>query len=79
MVTLMRDHWHLLVCFQNDLEIDNLLAKHSGDYDPDGIHEVYWKTNDGTAYLRSWCADGNINNQIIKVKNKWVIIGSMVT
>ena len=49
------------VRFQNDLEIDNLSAKHSGDYDGDGIHEVYWKTNDGTAYLRSLMhADGNI-------------------
>ena len=47
--------------FQNDLKIDNLIAKHSGDYDSDGIHEVYWKTNDGTAYLRSLMhADGNI-------------------
>ena len=41
--------------------IDNLSAKHSGDYDGDGIHEVYWKTNDGTAYLRSLMHDdGNI-------------------
>ena len=49
------------VRFQNDLEIDNLQAKHSGDYDEDGIHEVYWKTADGTAYLRSLMhADGNI-------------------
>ena len=49
------------VRFQNDLEIDNLVAKHSGDYDSDGIHEVYWKTADGTAYLRSLMhADGNI-------------------
>ena len=49
------------VRFQNDLEIDNLQAKHSGDYDSDGIHEVYWKTADGTAYLRSLMhADGNI-------------------
>ena len=47
--------------FQNDLKIDNLIAKTSGDYDGDGIHEVYWKTNDGTAYLRSLMhADGNI-------------------
>ena len=46
---------------QNDLEIDNLQAKHSRDYDEDGIHEVYWKTADGTAYLRSLMhADGNI-------------------
>ena len=45
----------------NDLDIDNLSAKHSGDYDGDGIHEVYWKTNDGTAYLRSLMhVDGNI-------------------
>ena len=47
--------------FQNDLAIDNLSAKHSGDYDGDSIHEVYWETNDGTAYLRSLMhADGNI-------------------
>ena len=49
------------VRFQNDLDIDNLSAKHSGDYDGDGIHEVYWKTNDGTAYLRALMHDdGNI-------------------
>ena len=47
--------------FQNDLEIDNLVTKHSGDYDSDGVHEVYWKTSDGSAYLRSLMhADGNI-------------------
>ena len=47
--------------FQNDLEIDNLLAKKSGDYDGDGFQEVYWKTVDGTAYLRALMhADGNI-------------------
>ena len=47
--------------FRNDLEIDNLVAKHAGDYDSDGIHEVYWKTADGSAYLRSLMhADGNI-------------------
>ena len=49
------------VRFQNDLKNDNLTAKHSGDYDGDGIHEVYWKTNDGDVYLRSLMhADGNI-------------------
>ena len=49
------------VRFQNDLDIDNLEAKHAGDYDGDGVHEVYWKTSDGTAYLRSLMhADGNI-------------------
>ena len=37
------------------------MAKHSGDYDSDGVHEVYWKTADGSAYLRSLMhADGNI-------------------
>ena len=49
------------VRFQNDLEIDNLAVKTSGDYDDDGVNEVYWKTNDGTAYLRALMhADGNI-------------------
>ena len=49
------------VRFQNDLKNDNLSAKHAGDYDSDGVHEVYWKTNDGNVYLRSLMhADGNI-------------------
>ena len=47
--------------FQNDLQIDNLIIKSSGDYDGDGFQEVYWKTNDGTAYLRALMHDdGNI-------------------
>ena len=47
--------------FQNDLKIDNLLVKTAGDYDSDGIQEVYWRTADGTAYLRSLMHDdGNI-------------------
>ena len=47
--------------FQNDLLLDNLNVKTSGDYDNDGFQEVYWKTNDGTAYLRALMhADGNI-------------------
>jgi len=47
--------------FQNDLYIDNLTVKTSGDYDGDGFQEVYWKTNDDTAYLRALMhADGNI-------------------
>ena len=47
--------------FQNDLKNDNLLVKAAGDYDGDGTQEVYWKTVDGTAYLRSLMhADGNI-------------------
>ena len=49
------------VRFQNDLESDNLSVKTSGDYDDDGVNEVYWKTNDGTAYLRALMHDdGNI-------------------
>ena len=49
------------VRFQNDLAIDNLTVKTSGDYDGDGIHEIYWKINDGSAYLRSLMHDdGNI-------------------
>ena len=49
------------VRFQNDLKIDNLIVKTSGDYDSDGVSEVYWKTNDGTAYLRALMHDdGNI-------------------
>ena len=31
------------VRFQNDLKIDNLIAKKSNDFDSDGIREVYWK------------------------------------
>ena len=47
--------------FQNDLKTDNLLVKASGDYDGDGSQEVYWKTVDGTAYLRALMhTDGNI-------------------
>ena len=38
-----------------------MVAKKSSDFDSDGISEVYWKTNDGTAYLRALMhADGNI-------------------
>ncbi len=47
--------------FQNDLLIDNLIVKTSGDYDGDNFQEVYWKTSDGTAYLRALMhVDGNI-------------------
>ena len=47
--------------FQNDLLIDNLSARLAGDFDGDGIQELYWKVNDGTAYLRSLLHDdGNI-------------------
>ena len=38
-----------------------MVAKKSSDFDSDGISEVYWKTADGTAYLRALMhADGNI-------------------
>jgi len=47
--------------FQNDLFIDNLRVLGANDYDGDGFQEVYWRTVDGTAYLRSLMhADGNI-------------------
>ena len=47
--------------FQNDLKTDNLLVKRAGDYHNDGFQEIYWKTADGTAYLRSLMhSDGNI-------------------
>ena len=47
--------------FQNDLWADNLSLGVGGDFDSDSTQEVYWRTNDGTAYLRSLHhADGNI-------------------
>ena len=47
--------------FMNDLINDNLNLKASSDFDGDGFQEVYWKTNDGSAYLRALMhADGNI-------------------
>ena len=47
--------------FQNDLWADNLSLGVGGDFDSDGTDEVYWRTNDGTAYLRALMhADGNI-------------------
>ena len=45
----------------NDLKNDNLTLKASSDFDGDGFQEIYWKTNDGTAYLRALMHDdGNI-------------------
>ncbi len=45
----------------NDLKIDNLTLRTAADFDNDGFTELYWKTNDGTAYLRMIMhADGNI-------------------
>ena len=47
--------------FQNDLWADNLSLGVGGDFNSDSTQEVYWRTNDGTAYLRSLHhADGNI-------------------
>jgi hypothetical protein len=41
--------------------IGNLTPITSGDFDNDSIYEVYWKTNDGTAFLRALMhPDGNI-------------------
>ena len=48
--------------FQNDLFIDNIgKVLGAGDYDGDGLQEVYFALNDGTAYLHAYMhADGNI-------------------
>ena len=47
--------------FQNDLKIDNLVAKLSNDFDDDGVREVFWRTSDNSAYLRALMhEDGNI-------------------
>ncbi len=48
--------------FQNDLKIGNIAGVlGAGDYDKDGLQEVYFKLTDGTAYLHAYMhADGNI-------------------
>ncbi|NDW54604.1 CAP domain-containing protein [Aliiroseovarius sp. PrR006] len=47
--------------FQNDLNIDNLRVVDAFDFDGDGFQEIYFRTVDGTAYLRALMhADGNI-------------------
>ncbi len=47
--------------FANDLRIDNLQLLGEGDYDSDGLQQVYFRTVDGTAYLHALMhADGNI-------------------
>ncbi|MDB5440395.1 MAG: hypothetical protein JWM33_2822 [Caulobacteraceae bacterium] len=48
--------------FQNDLNIGNLKGiLGSGDYNHDGLQEVYFSLTDGTAYLHAYMhADGNI-------------------
>lgn len=48
--------------FQNDLEIENInRVLGADDYDGDGLQDVYFALNDGTAFLRAVMeADGNI-------------------
>lgn len=47
--------------FRNDLENLNLELLGAGDYDNDGLQQVYFRTVDGTAYLHALMhADGNI-------------------
>ena len=48
--------------FQNDLAIGNIKSVlGAGDYDKDGLQEVYFSITDGTAYLHAYMhADGNI-------------------
>ncbi len=48
--------------FQNDLFIGNIKAVlGAGDYDRDGLQEVYFSLTDGTAFLHAYMhADGNI-------------------
>ncbi len=48
--------------FQNDLEIENInRVLGADDYDGDGLQEVYFALNDGTAYLHAYMhEDGNI-------------------
>jgi len=39
--------------FVNDLKLDNLILKYSGDFDGDGFQEIYFSKVDNTAYLRA--------------------------
>ena len=49
------------VRFQNDLYGDNLRLGAAADVDDDGLGEAFWRTTDGSAYLRSiHHADGNV-------------------
>ena len=49
------------VRFQSDLYNDNLRLGSAADVDNDGLGEVFWKTTDGSAYLRSiHHLDGNV-------------------
>ena len=68
--------------FQNDLTIGNIKGVlGAGDYDHNGLQEVYFSLTDGTAYLHAYMhADGNIQyanyqsqQQVIDylVQNNW--------
>jgi serralysin len=48
--------------FSNDLKIGNISkVLGAGDYDGDGLQEIYFALTDGTAYLHAHMhADGNI-------------------
>ncbi len=47
--------------FQNDLFNNNLTLLDGDDYDGDGLQEIYFRVNDGTAVLHAYMhADGNI-------------------
>jgi serralysin len=60
--------------FQNDLMIDNIKSVlGQGDYDHNGLQEVYFSLTDGTAYLHAYMhADGNI--QYANYQNKQQVI-----
>ena len=63
--------------FSNDIKIDNLVLKSSGDFNFDGLQELYWKTVDGTSFLRLLMhEDGNIqyaNYQNADQMNEYLI------
>lgn len=47
--------------FSNDISLDNLTPLTAGDFDRDGFQNLYFRTNDGTAFLNAIMhADGNI-------------------
>jgi len=47
--------------FENDLRTGNLTLVDAFDFDGDGLQEIYFRLEDGTAYLRALMhADGNI-------------------
>ena len=51
----------LNILLQNDLYDDNLRLGSAADVDNDGFGEVFWKTTDGSAFLRSiHHLDGNV-------------------